>query len=161
MVLANLSIYYTWKNIKSEYNNNKVEIFAPTWNGNFDLPDGSYSTASIQDYFEFINKKHETLTENLPVQIYPNKTKIRIVFKVKTGYKLELLTPETMRMLGSKKNGVDKDKDGENIPKLESVEFVLVHCNLVKNDYKYTSKILFTFVPNKQFGLLINISSHF
>ena len=156
-----MSIYYTWKNIKSEYNNNKVEIFAPNWNDTFDLPYGSYSIAGIQDYFEFINKKHETLTENLPVQIYPNKTKIRIVFKVKTGYKLELLTPETMRMLGSKKNGVDKDKDGENIPKLESVEFALVYCNLVKNDYKQTSKVLFTFVRNKQFGLLINIWPHF
>ena len=73
MALANLSIYYTWKNIKSEYNNNKFKISAPTWNDTFDLPDGSYSIADIQDYFEFIIKKHETLTENLPVQIYVNK----------------------------------------------------------------------------------------
>ena len=67
MALANLSIYYTWKNIKSEYNNNKFKISAPTWNDTFDLPDGSYSIADIQDYFEFIIKKHETLTENPPV----------------------------------------------------------------------------------------------
>ena len=98
-----MSIYYTWKNIKSEYDNNKVEILAPNLNDTFDLPYGSYSIAGIQDYFEFINKKHETLTENLPVQIYPNKIKIRTVFKIKTGYKLELLTSETMRMLESKK----------------------------------------------------------
>ena len=99
MALANLSIYYTWKNIKSEYNNNKFKISAPTWNYTFDLLDGCYSIEDIQDYFEFIIKKHETLTENLLVQIYPNKTKNRIVFKPKTGYKLELLTPETMRLL--------------------------------------------------------------
>ena len=100
---ANLSIYYTWKNIKSAYNNNKFKISAPTWNDTFDLPDGSYSISDIQDYFEFIIKKHETLTENPPVQIYPNKIKNRIVFKIKTGYKLELLSSETMKLLGSTK----------------------------------------------------------
>ena len=88
MALANLSIYYTWKNIKSEYNNKKFKISAPTWNETFDLPDGSYSIVDIQDYFEFIIKKHETLAENPPIQIYPNKIKNRIVFKLKTGYKL-------------------------------------------------------------------------
>ena len=87
MAVPNLSIYYTWKNIKSEYNNNKFKISGPTWNDTFDLPDGSYSIADIQDYFEFIIKKHETLTENLPIQIYPNKIKNRIIFKIKTGYK--------------------------------------------------------------------------
>ena len=157
MALANLSIYYTQKHIKSEYNNNKFKISALTWNDTFDLPDSSYSIADIQDYFEFIIKKHETLTENLPVQIYPNKIKNRIVFKIKTGYKLELLTPETMKLLGSTKKDVDSDKNSENVPKLESVEVVLVHCNLVKNDYQHTSKILFSFVWNKQFGQLINI----
>ena len=160
MALANLSIYYTWKNIKSEYNNNKFKISAPTWNETFDLPDGSYSIADIQDYFEFIIKKHETLTENPPVQIYPNKIKNRIVFKIKTGYKLELLTPETMRLLGSTKKDVDADKNGEIVPKLESVDVVLVHCNLVKNDYQHASKVLFSFVPEKQFGQLINIKQN-
>ena len=160
MALVNLSIYYTWKNIKSECNNNKFKISAPTWNETFDLPDGSYSIADIQDYFEFIIKKHETLTENPSIQIYPNKIKNRIVFKIKNGYKLELLTPETMKLLGSTKKVVDKDKNGENVPKIESVEVVLVHCNLVKNDYQHTSKVLFTFVPNKKFGQLINISPH-
>ena len=122
IALGNLSIYYTWKNIKSAYNNNKFKISAPIWNDNFDLPDGSYSIEDIQDYFEFIIKKHETLTENPPVQIYPNKIKNRIVFKIKTGYKLELLTPETMRLLGSTKKDVDANKNSENVPKLESVE---------------------------------------
>ena len=112
IALANLSIYYTWKNITSEYKNNKSKISAPTWNDTFDLPDASYSIDDIQDYFEFIIKKHETLTENLPIEICPNKIKNRIVFKIKTGYKLELLTPEIMRLLGSTKKVVDIDKNG-------------------------------------------------
>ena len=103
MALANLSIYYTWKNIKTEYNNNKFKISAPTWNETFNLSDGSYSIADIQDYFEFIIKKHETSSENPSVQIYQNKIKNRIIFKIKNGYKLELLTPEMMKLLGSTK----------------------------------------------------------
>ena len=156
MALANLGIYYTWKNIKSEYKNNKFKISPPTWNDTFDLPDGSYSIADIQDYFEFIIKKHETLIENPPIQIYPNKVKNRTVFEIKTGYKLELLTPETMKLLGSTKKDVDSDKNSENVP----VEVVLVHCNLVKNDYQHSSKVLYSFVLNKHFGQLINISPH-
>ena len=85
MTLANLSIYYTWKNIKYAYNNNKFKISAPTWNDKFHLPDGSYSISDIQDYFQFVIKKHETLTENPPVQICTDKIKNRIVFKIKTG----------------------------------------------------------------------------
>ena len=81
------------------------------------------------------SSKSETLTENSSIQIYPNKIKNRIVFKIKTGYNLELLTPETMKLLGSTNKVVDKDKNGENVPKLESVEVVLVNCNLVKIDY--------------------------
>ena len=160
MVLANLSIYYTWKNIKSTDNNHKSKISAPTWNDEFDLPDGSYSIADIQDYFEFIIRKHETLAENPPVQIYPNKIKNRIVFRVKTRYKLELLSLETMKLLGSTKKDVDQDKDGEHVPKLESVEVVSVNCNLVNNNYQQASKLLLTFLPNKQFRQLINIAQH-
>ena len=158
MALANLSIYCTWKNIKTEYSNNKFKISTPTWNETFDLPDGSYSIANIQDYFEYIIKKHKTLTENPSIQI--NKIKNRIIFKIKTGYKLELLTPETMKLLRSTKKVDDKDKNEENVPKLEIVEVVLVHCNLVKNDYQLTSKVLFTFVPNKELNQLISISPH-
>ena len=97
IALSNLSIYYIWKNIKSAYNNNKFKVSAPTWNDTFDLPNGSYSIANIQYYFEFIIKKHENLIENPPVQIYSSKIKNRIVFKIKTGCKLELLSPETMK----------------------------------------------------------------
>ena len=160
MALVNLSTYCTWKNIKSEYKNNKFKISAPTWNEALDLPDGSYSISDIQDYFEFIIKKHEALTENPSIQIYANKIKNRIVFKIKTGYKLELLTSETTKLLGSTKKIVDEDKNGENVPELESVEVVLVRCNSVKNDYQHASKVLFSFVPNKQFGQLLNISPH-
>ena len=160
MALADLSIYYTWKNIKSEYNNNEFKISALTWNETFDLPDGSYTVDDIHDYFEFIIKKHETLTDNSPIKIYSNKIKNRIVFKIKKGYTLELLTPETMKLLGSTNKVVNKDENSENVPKLASVEVVLVHCNLVKNDYQHASKVLFTFVPNKQFGQLLYISPH-
>ena len=101
MVLANLSIYYTWKNIKSEYNNNKFKMQAPTWNDDFDLPDGSYSVSDIQDCFEYIIRKHDTIADIPAVQSYANKIKSRIVFKIKTGYQLELLTEETMQLLGT------------------------------------------------------------
>ena len=160
IALADLSIYYTWKNIKTEYSKNKFKISAPTWNETFDLPDSSYTIDDIQDYFEFIIKKHESLTDNPSTKIYSNKIKNRIIFEIKNSCKIELLTPETMKLLGSTKNVVDKDKNSENVPKLESVEVVLVHCNLVKNDYQHASKVLFSFVPNKQFGQLLNISPH-
>ena len=90
IALANVRTYYTGKNIKSEYKNNKFKIHAPTWNGEFDLPDESYSVSDIQDYFEV----------------------------------------------------------------------VLVHCSLVSNNYQQASKVLFTFVPNKQFGQFITIIPH-
>ena len=98
------------ESIKREYNNNKFKISAPNWNETFDLPDGSYSIDDIQDYFEFIMKKHVILNDNPSIKIYSNKIKNRIVFKIKNGYKLELLTSETMQLLGSTKKVVDKDK---------------------------------------------------
>ena len=160
MALANLSIYYTWKNVKSTYNNNKFKISAPTWNETFDLPDGSYDISEMQDYIEYIIKKHETTGENEPILIYANTINNRIVFKIKSRYKLELLSKETMQLLGSTKDIIDADKNSENVPKLENVEVVLVHCNLVNNAYQQHSKVLFTFVPNKQYGQLISISPH-
>ena len=101
IALANLSIYYTRKNIKSEYNNSKFKISAPTWNHEFDLPDGSYSVFDIQDYVEYIIKKHETIADpdNPPVEIDVNKIKKRIIFEIKTGYKLELFSEAKMESL--------------------------------------------------------------
>ena len=97
MALANLSIYYTWKNVKSIYKNNKFKISAPTWHETFDLPDGSYNIPAIQNYFEYVIKEHETITDIAPMLIYVNKINNRIVSKIKTGYKLELLSKETMK----------------------------------------------------------------
>ena len=77
---------------------------------------------------------------------------------MKSGYYLELLTPETMKLLGSTKSKITKDKNAENVPHLEIVELLLVHCNLVNNDYQQDSRILHTFVPNKTFGSLLEIS---
>ena len=103
----NLSIYYTWKNIKSIYKNNKFKISAPTWNEIFDLPDGSYNISEIQAYFEYIIKKHKTIGENAPILIHVNNINNRIVFNIKTGYKLELLSKETMKLLGSTKDIIE------------------------------------------------------
>ena len=147
-----------WRNIKSSYNNNKFKISEPTWNDNFELPDGSYSVSDIQDYFEYILKKHREDIDKSSVQIYVNKIENRVTFKIKNGYSLELLTPETMKLLGSTKNKTTKDKNGENVPQLEITEVVLIHCNIVDDDYQQDSRILYTFVPNKPFGSLVEIS---
>ena len=90
IALSNLSIYYTWKKIKSSYNNNKFQISAPTWNEEFKLPDRSYSVSDIQDYLEYILKKHGENTDKPSIQIYVNKLENRITFKIKDGYSLEL-----------------------------------------------------------------------
>ena len=127
VALSNLSIYYTWKNIKSSYNNNNnFKISTPTWSEEFKLPDGSYSVSDIQDYFEYISKKHSESVDNPSIRMYINRLEntFSVTFKIKNGYYLELLTPETMKLLG------------ENVPHLEIVALVLVHCNLVNNDYQ-------------------------
>ena len=143
VALSNLSIYYTWKNMKKSYKNNKFKTSAPTWNEEFELSYGSYSVSDIQGYFEYIIKKHKTVN--------------RITFKIKTGYYLDLLTPETMKLLGSTKIKINKNKNGENVPRLEITEVVLIHCNIVNNDYQQDSRVLCTFVPNKSFGQLLHI----
>ena len=144
IALSNLSIYYTWKNIKSSYNKNKFKTSSQTWNDEFELPDGSYSISDIQGYSEYIYKKHG---ENIDV-----------TFKIKNGYSFELLTPETMKLLGSTKNKIAKDKNVENVPHLEITEVILVHCNIVNNHYQQDLRVLYTFVPNKPFGSLLEIS---
>ena len=82
IALSNLSIYYTWKNIKSSYNNNKFKISVSTWNEEFTLPDGSYSVSDIQDYFEYILKKHAKNTDKPSIQIYVKKIENRITCKI-------------------------------------------------------------------------------
>ena len=81
--LSNLSIYYTWKNIKSSYNNNKFKICVPTWSHEFELPDGSYLISDVQDYFEYILKKHNENVDNPSIKIYVKKIENRITFKIK------------------------------------------------------------------------------
>ena len=122
------------------------------------MPDGSYSILDIQYYFEYILKKHGDNTDKPSIQIYVNKTENRITFKIKDEYSLELLTTETMKLFGSTKNKITKDKNGENVLHLEITEVVLAHCDIVNNDYQQDSWVLYTFVPNTPFGSLLEIS---
>ena len=121
---------------------------------------GSYNISEIQDYIEYIIKKHETIGENAPILIYANTINNRIVFEIKSGYELKLLSKEIMKLLESTKDITDSNKNSENLPRLENVKVVLVHCDLVNNSYQQHSRVLLTFVPTKQYGQLINISPH-
>ena len=143
IALLNLIVYYTWKNMKSSHNNNKFKITSPTWSDEFDLPDGSYLISDFQDYFEYILKKHNENVDNPSIEIYVNKIENIITFKIKNGYYLELLTLGIMKLLGSTESKITKDRNGENVPHLEITEVVLVHCNLVNNDYQQDSRILY------------------
>ena len=124
------------------YKNNKFQISAPTWNEEFELPDGSYSVSDIQDYFEYIVKTHQTVPDNPLIRLYINKVENRITFKIKAGYYLELLMPETMKLLGSTKSKISKDKNGENLHSLEIIEVVLVQCNIVNYNFQQDSRVL-------------------
>ena len=104
VALQNSFMYYTWKNVRKEYKNNKLKIIAPTWNDEIELPDGSYSMSDIQDYIKYIIKKHEKLTTIPPIHVYVNRIDNRLVFQIKYGYKLKLQMPETMKLFGSTKN---------------------------------------------------------
>ena len=97
--------------------------------------------------------------DNPSIKIYVNKIENRLTFQIKNGYYLELLTTETMKLLGSTENKITKDKNGENVPHLEIVELVLIHCNIVNNNYQQNSRILYTFVSKKPFGSLLEVSS--
>ena len=129
IALLNLSIYYTWKNMKSSYNDNKFKISAPTWNEEFTLPDGSYSVSDIQDYFEYILRKHGENTDKPPIQIYVNKIENRITFKIKNRYSLELLTKETMKLFGSTENKITKNKNVENVPLILKEKLIGINMN--------------------------------
>ena len=137
--LSNLSIYYTWKNIKGSNNNGNFKISVPTWNDIFELPDGSYSISDIQDYFEYIFQ-----IDNPSIKLYINNIENRV--KMKTGYYLVLSTSETMKLLESTENKLTKDKNDENVAHLEIIEVVLVHYNIVSNDYQHDSRVSYAFV---------------
>ena len=115
-----------------------------------------YSVSDIQDYFDYILENYGKNTDYPSIRKYVNKVENRITFK--TGYSIELLTPETIKLLGSTENKITKDKNGENVPHLEITEVPLVQFNIVKNDYQQDSRVLYAFVPNKPFGSLLEIS---
>ena len=161
VALSNLSMYDTWQRIKGHIRPigfNKFQISAPTWNEEFESPDVSYSISGIQDYFEYVLKNHGENTINPSLWIHVNKIESRITFKIKKGYYLELLTPETMKLLGSTKSKVTKNENGENVPYLEITEVLLVHCITFNNNHQPNSRVLYTFAPNKSFGQLLDIS---
>ena len=135
MALANLSIYYTWKNIKSTYNSNKFEISAPTWNDNFICLMDHILFQTFKIILNLSLKILETITENLPIEIYVNKIKNRLYTRIVISRDIELL--------GSTEKDVDQDKGGEHVPKLESVEVIVVHCNLVSNNYQQLLTIMY------------------
>ena len=114
--------------------------------------------SDIHDYFQYILKKHWENIDNPSVRLYLNKTDNRITFKIKTGYYLKLLTPEKIKLLGDTENKITKDKNGEKVPHLEITEVILVHFNIVNNDYQQDSRVFYKFVPNKPFGSLSDIS---
>ena len=109
----------------------------------------------IQDYFRYILKNHGENINNSSVKIFVNKIEKRITVKIKTVYYLELLTPETMKLFGSSENKITKDKNSENVPDLEITDILLVHCNIVNDDYQQDSRVLFTFLSNRPFGSLL------
>ena len=104
---------------KKSYKNNKFKISPRRWAEKFELPDGSHSVSDIQDYFESIIKKYETLTDNSPIKIYANKIENRIAFRIKAGYYLELFTSKTMKSPRSSKSKIIKDGNGENVLHLD------------------------------------------
>ena len=111
VALSNLSIYYTCRNIKSLYKNNRFKISAPTWSDEFELPDGSYSISDIQDYFEYMLKEHSESVDDPPIEVFVSKNENGISFKIKNGYYLELLTPETMKLLGSTESKITGEEN--------------------------------------------------
>ena len=161
IALSDLSIHYTCYNIKQQYNNNKFKLSGPSWSENVTIPDGSYEISQIQNYFlDEVIKKHKSSVksnEQSPILIYANRILNRVSFRIKTGCKLELLTNETMRLLGDGPI-IDATTNGENVRRLEIGRNVLVFCNLVENVYLQDSKLLFSFVPNSGFGSLLSIT---
>ena len=143
------------------YSNNKFRLSGPTCSKDVTLPDVSYEAYQIQNYFlDEVIKKHESdfkSNEQSPILIFPNRILSRVAFRIKTVYELELLTNETIILLGDGPI-IDTTKNDKNVPKLENVRNVLIFCNLVQNVYLHNSKLLFSFVPNSRFGSLLSIA---
>ena len=145
MLLSKLIYLLHVENIRKQYKNNKLKTIAPTWNDEFELQDGSYFVSDIQNYIEYIIKKHEKSTKNPPIHVHINRINNR----------LELQTLETVELFGSTKKLIDKTKTGEKVSSLEVVEVVFLQCNLVDNQYQQKSEVLYTFTPNKSYAYLL------
>ena len=129
-------------------------VLFKTWDVEFELLDGCYSVSDIQDCMNTSLKKHEKLT-TIPIHVYIKGINIRLVFKIKVGYEIELQTPKTMKLFGSTKKLIDKTKTGQNILSLEVGELVSVQSNLVDNQYQKKSEVQYTFMPNKSYAYLL------
>ena len=114
--------------------------------------------AKIQDYFEYIIKNHEIVTENPPTRIYVNKIESRITFKIKTTYYFHLSTPETKKLLRSTIGKITKNKNSENARHFRIAEVVSAHCNIANNDYQQDPRILYRAVSNKSYDQLLDIT---
>ena len=156
LALSSASLYYTWKNVTKAAGNGKFKIKTGTWEEEFELPEGSYSVADVNGYFQYIIKKHTTDTDLLSV--FVNRILNRVAFKMKSGVSLELMNDATKRFLGSSKSVITGEINGDLVPKVETVQTVLIHCNLVNNDYQHDSRVLYAFVPDKSFGQLLSTS---
>ena len=157
VALQNLSIYYTWNNVRQQHKNNKLKINKSNmewwvWITRWFLFSGRYSRQS-----GIYCKKHETLTDNPPIHAYVNRINNRLVFKIKYGFKVELQRPETMKLLASTTKLIDKTKNGENVP---SLEVVFVQFNLVDNRYQRKSEVLNTFTSNKSYAYLLTVEAN-
>ena len=132
IVLSNLSIYYTWKahtitiNLRYLNQNGMMNLI-------YQMDLVLYQIFKI--ILNLFLKKHGESVDKPSVWIYVSKIENRVIFKIKNGYSLEFLIPETIKLLASTKNKITKGKNGENVPHLEITKVVLVHCNILNNDY--------------------------
>ena len=134
----------------------KFKVSTPTWKEKFELPDRSYFVSDIKDYFKYIIKKREGVTDNLPIRRYVNKIENRITFMY-AEYTRYFLA-ETMKLLGITKNKITKVKNGENVKHLEITEIVLFHCNIFNNTFQHNSRVLYIFISNRSYSQLLDIS---
>ena len=159
ITLLYLSIYYTWKNIKKLYKNDKCKTSALKWNlknPNYQIDSIPYQIFKIILNFEYILKIYGEEAVNSSITTYVNNIENRITFKMKTGYYLENLTPETKKLLGSIRSKITKNKNSKNAPNLKITELALVHCNIVNKKYQRSLRVLYALVSNKSFGQLLS-----
>ena len=152
--LSSLSICYKWKNIKKSYKNNHLD-----YQLQHEMRNWNYLMDHIlyQIFKTVLHILKKTWRKDSSIRVYVNKIVNGITFKIKTGYYLELLTPETMKLIGITKSKITKDENGENVPYLEITDAVLVHCSILNNYYQQDPRALYTFDLNKLFGQLFDI----